>query len=87
MGGVEAKRVSSFLGIKILNLSIITDVVHFNFSLLPVPLRLERLGYLCQGNQFISYKGRDKSPSHYVDGSSTRMLQSALTRAHNEVST
>lgn len=37
-GGVEAKRVSSFLGIKILNLSVITEVVHFNFSLLPVPL-------------------------------------------------
>lgn len=55
--------------------------------------RLERikkcfsLAYLWQANQSISYKGRDKSLSHYVEESGALMLHSALTRAHNEVST
>lgn len=35
----------------------------------------------------LAIRGCDKSLSHYVEGSSTLMLQRALTRAHNEVST
>lgn len=45
------------------------------------------LGNLCQANQSISYKRSDKSLSHYMQESCTLMLQSALTRADNEVST